>query len=306
MNLNIALLGHLNEHLLASKSPVYLQKYRYSIEQFITYLRRNFLPITTDSLTQENIQNYLLWGLKERKWGKYTLHTYYTLIGVFCNWLIKKGELATNPLDQIQKPKLPSGTPQALSESEIVSLLQAVTKLPYVYGFSKIRNIALVATFIFTGIRRSELIGLKVEDVDLVNKFIFIRHGKGDKQREVPIEEVTLLPILQEYSEYRKRLGRANTYFFNGQWAGFKENNKLGAGAINNLFKKVSKMMKKRIHAHKLRHSFATWVLDREGDLFTLKELMGHANIRTTSIYLSASKRKKVEVIGKLKLMQEV
>jgi integrase len=91
-------------------------------------------------------------------------------------------------------------------------------------------------------------------------------------------------------------------YFFTGTWAGIKENNALTKGGLSKIFSKLSKSLNKRIYPHQLRHSFATLVIDKNGDLFTLKELLGHSNIKTTAIYLSATKRKKIEVISKLHL----
>ncbi len=302
MDIKTALIQYINYLFIAGRSPDTLKHYQYVNETFIKWLELKFLPLKFESLNKEILMEYLIEGIRIRKWSKNTQWTNYEKLNVFFKWSIKQTYLQVNPLEGIPRPKIPATVPKALSEDEILELLRVASKKSSKYQFTNIRNRALIATFIFTGIRRSELINLKVEDVDLINSFLFVRNGKGGKNREIPIEQSILKPILEEYSNYRQNLKRVGKYFFTGTWAGIKENNALTKGGLSKIFSKLSKSLNKRIYPHQLRHSFATLVIDKNGDLFTLKELLGHSNIKTTAIYLSATKRKKIEVISKLHL----
>lgn len=301
MDLKTTLIGFINDGILGGKSPITLNRYKYCISFFFDYLKKQFLSLDTSSLTSDNLQGFFIYGLKERGWNKVTYVTKYIKLHAYLNWLVKKGIITANPLDGLPKPKMPPRFPKSLNEQEVIELLRATTRLKTNYGFARIRNKAIIATLIFTGLRKSELLNLKCKDVDLVNNFIFVENGKGNKSREVPLEPEILKPILLEYAEYRNRLGRANNYFFNGQWAGVRENNQMGYTVLDRLFRELTRLMNKRIHAHQLRHTFATTLLEKtEGDIYTLQQLMGHSDISTTTIYLSSTRKRKVSAIASL------
>src|SRR5690606_11033984 len=128
-------------------------------------------------------------------------------LSAYFNWALKKGIIQFNPLAEIPKPKLPPRFPKALPEADLLEVLRAVTKLPAKYTFTAIRNKALICTFIFSGLRKTELLNLQLTDIDMSNGFIFVKQGKGLKDREVPIETTILKPILIEYIQHRERLG---------------------------------------------------------------------------------------------------
>ncbi len=304
VDLDILVISYINDGILAGKTPMTINRQRYAIKLLLDYLKLQFLPITTVSVTKESLERFIVYGINIRKWKKITQWTMHQKLSSFFNWCVKKDYLSSNPMLDIPKPKVVSQPPKALNEQEILFVLREVSAIKSKYHFINLRNKAIVATFLFTGLRKSELLNLRYEDVDLNNGFIFVKNGKGGKDREVPIEPSTLMPVLEEYVDYRNMLGRAYTYFFTGSWAGSKENNRLSVSNLDKLFRYLSEKCKKRIHAHKLRHSFATMLLDRTGDIYTLKELMGHSNISTTCIYLSSTRRKKVEAISTLKLSQ--
>lgn len=305
MDLQTALIGYINDGVLSGKTPETLRKTSYALEYFFDYLTKEFRPLTLEELSKENIEGFFIYGIQQKKWSRFTHITYYIKLHAFGNWLVRKKHIESNPMVDVPKPKQPPRFPKSMTELETIELLQAVAKLPTSYGFTKTRNKAIIAALIFTGLRKSELLDLKVRDVDLVNNLIFVEMGKGQKSREVPIETTILKPILVEYMEYRERLGRADNYFFNGQWAGVRVKNKMSYTVLDRLFRDLSKLLKKRVHAHKLRHTFATLVLDRTGDVYTLQQLMGHTNIATTTIYLNSTRRKKVEAIGTLNLLKK-
>ena len=303
MDIETCLIYFIDDGILAEKSPATLKGYRYSVNALLHYTKNKFLPQVITSITPDLLSKFFLEGIKIRKWNKYTHWTHYKNLNAFLNWCVKKEKIASNPLQKIPKPKLPVQSPKSLNEDEIKQVLRTVASIPSKYYFPTLRNKAVIAMIVFTGIRKSELINLRESDVNLLDGFITIESGKGNKRREIPIEELTLKPILLDYWEYRNKLNKYSQWFFNGTFSnrGIKDN-KLSVSALDAIFKKLSNLCKKRIHAHKLRHSFATLFLDKTDDIYTLQQLMGHSSISTTCIYLSSSRKKKIEAISKLKL----
>lgn len=302
MDLQTSLIYFINDGVLAGKSPTTLKCYQYNTKLFFDYIRNNFLPMELGSCSRETLEHFMIYGLKIKKWSRIYHWSVYQKLHVYFNWCVKKELLEVNPLKEIPKPKMPQLLPKSLNEQEVITLLRTVSNMKTCFHFTTLRNRALVACFIFTGLRKNEMINLKIEDVDLDNGFIQVERGKGGKRREVPIEELTLKPLLLEYTQYKIRLGKISEWFFNGTFNGRNLDNKIAVSTVDRLFTKLSKLTNKRVSAHKLRHSFATLLLDKTGDIYTLKELMGHSNIATTCVYLSSTRRKKVEVINQLRL----
>lgn len=303
MEIQNALSNFINDGLIAGKSRNTLLGYQYTIKSLIKYITGVFVPQHLKNIDKTVLTDYFLYGIKDRKWNKYTQWTMYRNLNAFFNWTVRQTYLPINPLIGIPKPKMPQQLPKSLNEKEVRLLLYTVAHLPSPYPFYRIRNKAVIATFLFTGIRKSELVNLRESDVDLVNGFMQIENAKGGKRREIPIEQHTLKPVLEEYREHKVRTNKTSEWFFNGTFTNRGENdNKLTVTTIDRLFRHLSKVLNKRIYAHKLRHSFATLLLDKTGDIYTLKELMGHSDIKTTCVYLSTTRRKKVEAISMMQL----
>jgi site-specific recombinase XerD len=304
MDIQSALNVFINDGILAQKSPSTLKGYQYSVNSLIKYTKLQFISQDISNLNENVLTGYVVNGIKFLKWNKYTQWTQYKNLNGFFNWCMRKTFIQINPLLNLPKPRMPQQLPKSLNEKELLVLLRIVSNMPVTYHFYKLRNKAVISTFLFTGLRRSELINLKTSDVDLINGFIVVEHGKGDKRREIPIEQSTLKPILEEYINYRTKLLKTSEWFFNGTFRGRGQNdNKMAISTLDRLFHYLSKLCGKRIYAHKLRHSFATLFLDKTGDLFILKELLGHSSIKTTCIYLSTTRQKKTEAINKMSLI---
>jgi len=305
MDIQTTLLSFINDGILAQKSHSTLKGYQYSVNSLLQYIKQQFISQDIAGLDETVLTGYFINGIKIRKWNKYTHWTMYKNLNGFFNWCVRKDFMKINPILNIPKPKMPQQLPKSLSEKEALILLKIVANMPTNYHFYRLRNKAVISTFLFTGLRKSELINLKLTDVDLINGFISVEHGKGDKSREIPIEQSTLKPVLEEYLDYRNRILKTSRWFFNGTFVGRGENdNKLAVSTVDRLFWRLSKLLHKRVYAHKLRHTFATLLLEKTGDIYVLKELLGHSNIKTTCIYLSTTRQKKTEAINKLILNQ--
>jgi len=304
MDIQTFLVYFINDGILTGKSKATLKGYKHSINSLLQYIKQQFISQDKDALTSDILGSYFLDGIKVKKWSKYSVWTAYKNLNVFLNWMTKKGFIANNPLKDVPKPKMPQFFPKALNQQDAIKLLKIVANLPSMYPFYTFRNKAVVSMFLFTGVRKNELINLKDKDVDLINCFIQVECGKGGKRREIPIEQKTLKPVLMEYHEYRERICKTSEWFFNGTFAGRGVNdNKLAISTVDRLFWRLSAILHKRIYAHKLRHSFANLLLEKTGDIYVLKELLGHADIKTTCVYLSTTRGKKTEAISKLDFM---
>ncbi|QMU65268.1 MAG: tyrosine-type recombinase/integrase [Flavobacteriaceae bacterium] len=206
-----------------------------------------------------------------------------TLI-VFFRWCIKKGYLETNFAETIEVPKLEKSLPKAIKRKEALLLLEVAYNYPYTHQFLKYRNHAIFSMFLLTGLRKSELLNLKLTDVDLENLTVFVRQGKGNKDRIVPMS-YTLAQSLKRYLLERKKQRKTCSEFFtsSNRNKGYSEN---GLKLLVNQLRQASGIY---FTIHTLRHTFATLMLEGGCDIFSLSKMMGHSDIKTTTIYLSAT-----------------
>lgn len=184
----------------------------------------------------------------------------------------------------MEMPKTEKKLPPKLTKQEALRLLEIVYNYPYPYTYQRYRNYAIFATFVYAGLRKSELLRLKMVDVDLANQSIYIHQGKGSKDRIVPIS-TTLFGILKRYLDHRARLNKTCPEFFTSlnRNMGFTET---GMKRVVEFARKASGIP---FSVHKLRHTFATLMLEGGCDIFSLSKMLGHSDIKTTTIYLAAS-----------------
>lgn len=235
-------------------------------------------------VNDDNVRALFYWGRTERNWSVNTFIVYHKTLLVFFRWCVKQGCMEKNPILDIEIPKKESRLPIKLTKQTALRLLEIIYNYPYEYRFLRYRNHAIFSTFLFTGLRKQELLNLKFTDVDVENLTIFVKQGKGNKDRVVPIS-YTLAQTLKKYKDERKRLHKTNPEFFcslRGD-VGFTEN------GLKKLVEQVRKSSKVFFTVHKLRHTFATLMLEGGCDIYSLSKMMGHSDIKTTTIYLSAS-----------------
>lgn len=240
-------------------------------------------------LNELELSDFMFWGMKEQSWKERTLMAYYNSLNSFFNWCVKKQALEVNPLKNIPRPKLPQQLPKALSQADAVRLFECVQIMPVPKEykppiFHKRRNIAIFAMFLFTGIRRQELIDLKFTDINLEEETVSVRDGKGGKDRIIPMSPELKLH-LQKYIEEREKLEITASPFFISHH--YQTN--ISDSTLKRLFKRVIELSGIHFSAHKLRHTFATLMVRAKCDVLALSKMMGHSSIKTTMIYMSAS-----------------
>lgn len=238
-----------------------------------------------DQVTEDNIRALFYHGRSERKWSSATYISYYFTLSVFFSWCIGQKLIQFNPVKNLEIPKLEKRIPANLNEQEALKLLEVTYNYPYPYEFLRYRNHAIFSMFIFSGLRRSELLKLKFADVDIDNLSIHVIQGKGNKDRYVPMS-TKLAQILKRYIPERKKLNKTCPEFF----VSFNRNQGYTENGIKRLVVQMRKASSIYFSIHKLRHTFATLMLEGGCDIFSLSKMMGHSDIKTTTIYLAASK----------------
>ncbi len=242
--------------------------YRVDLEEF-----ENFSAgASILSIDYLHLRNFLA-HLKERNLKSRSLARKLSSLRSFFRFLHREGHIKENPSLLLLTPKINKSLPKFLSEEEMVQLVEAP-------DFQKIagkRDRAILETLYSTGLRVSELVGLNLNDVDLISNIVKAR-GKGKKERLVPIGEKAV-QALRVYLDGRKVNSQA--IFLN------KSGTRLSGRSIRNIINKciLSTSVKMNVSPHVLRHSFATHLLNRGADLRCVQELLGHVNLSTTQIY---------------------
>ncbi len=253
-------------------------------KQVIGYYARSAHITLIEEVTSENIRAMFYHGRMERHWNPNTFLHYHKSLVVFFRWCVKEGHMEANPATDIEVPKLEKKLPPKLTRQDTLRLLEVVDNYPYENAFLRHRNHALFSTFIFAGLRKQELLHLKFADVDIENMSIFVRQGKGNKDRVIPMS-YTLAQSLRRYMEERNRLNKTCPEFF----ASLSHNTGYTESGLKRLVVQVCKASGLTFGIHKLRHTFATLMLEGGCDIYSLSKMMGHSDIKTTTIYLYAS-----------------
>lgn len=235
-------------------------------------------------LDEKIIRSFMHEMSRERAWSPKTFRLYWQYMKSFFDWAIKEQIIKKNPLVGIDRPKLPSRLPRCLDTEDTLKVLTHARWCEWYYAIEKTRNEAILAVFIFTGVRLSELINLKTEDVNLETEEIFVEQGKNKKDRMIAIH-ARLLPILRGYVIDRKKRGKPSKWFFTS----VRSDKRLTPRDVRAIFKKISVISGIKITPHMLRHTFGKLCVDANVNLRTIQQMMGHSDISTTQIYTFVS-----------------
>ena len=191
----------------------------------------------------------------------------------YFNWLLRHGRIVASPAASLRAPKSPRKLPQVLDADEASRLVEVRTDVPL-----GLRDRALLELFYSSGLRLSELCGLRWPDLDLASGFVTVL-GKGSKQRKVPVGSHARRAIEAWRDEQKPA---RDAFVFPG-----RNGNAISQRAVQIRMKVLAQRqgLFKNVHPHMLRHSFASHILESSGDLRGVQELHGHADIATTQIY---------------------
>lgn len=256
---------------------------------------RGFSPRTVKSYLHY-INNFLIWSNKQPKYIKAvdvrnyleklaranrsssTLNTAYSALQFYFGKIMYRRFFI-----HIPRAKKPQKLPQVLTKAEIIRLLGTITN---------VKHKLLVALMYSSGLRISEVIKLKVKDLDFANQILYVRQGKGNKDRQTLLP-TSLLDVLQKYTSCHD----ANEYVFISNRGGY-----LSQRAVQKVFSNALKQanIKKDATCHSLRHSFATHLLENGTDIRYIQELLGHKRLATTQIYTKVANNKLKDISSPL------
>ena len=227
-----------------------------------------------------HIRSYLAW-LNHENYARRTIARRISSLRSFYKFLLREEYVGQNPFTKVRTPKLDKRLPVFLEETEIDSLLDLPDATPL-----GLRDQAVLEMLYATGCRVSELAGLRLADVDLSGLFVLL-HGKGNKDRIVPIGHTCKDAFLRYYVQSRSPLMakyhvEEHQYVFVNNRGGV-----LTDRSVRRILDKyVQKLaLQKNVSPHTIRHTFATHLLEHGADLRAVQELLGHASLSTTQIY---------------------
>ncbi|MCG0274599.1 MAG: tyrosine recombinase XerC [Thermosediminibacteraceae bacterium] len=267
-----------------------LKAYANDLGQFLEYLEQNKISetMTLKDVTHLDIRGFLAY-LKEKGVDKKTIARKLSALRSFFKYLSSEGLVTEDPTRIIQGMKLPKKLPLFLYPAEIEALLSAPGK--DVLG---IRDKALMELLYATGVRVSELVSIKLKDVNMGANFIIV-YGKGSRERVVFFGSKaaeSLDEYLKKSRPYLVKNLSCEYLFLNKN--GTRLTDRSVRRIIDKYVKKLS--LNKNVSPHTLRHTFATHMLNNGADLKTVQELLGHVSLSTTQIYTHVTKERLKEV----------
>ena len=257
-----------------------ITSYNNDLTSFLTFLEGEFEYSKLEKVHYSQIRSWIV-ELVENKISNNSINRKVSSLKSFYKFLIKIKVVKVNPLQKHRSLKVSKRVNVPFSEKEINEVLIALNEKD---DFISLRNRLIIELLYATGIRRSELIELKISNIDLKHNVIKVL-GKRNKERYIPIIKI-LQNTINEYLNKRKEFTSENKYLFITE-KGNKLYGTLVYRLINNYFSSVSTKVKKSPHV--LRHAFATHLLNEGADLNAVKELLGHSSLASTQVYTNSS-----------------
>jgi len=263
---------------LEKKNSVHtLTAYRADLLAFADFISTTYGQEDLKEINYSQVRSWIV-QLVEQGLSNNSINRKISSLKAYYRFLLKTGQLEVSPLAKHKALKTSRKLQVPFSETEVDHALQQIPA----EGFEELRNKLMVELFYSTGIRRSELIEIKLGDMDLAGKILKVK-GKGNKERFIPLL-ASVAATARDYLKEREAIQKSDSegYFFLTS-AGVKMYDSLVYRTINNYFRGVSSKLKKSPHI--LRHSFATHLLNQGAHLNAVKELLGHSSLAATQVY---------------------
>ena len=251
------------------KSPRTVGAYRWTLARFLRALEDDAAPTAAAKITREHLYGYL---------GRFTelaadtRHRYFREVRCFFNWLVDSEYIEGSPFRGMKNIRLPQRIVQPFSESDITALLAACDESPL-----GVRDRAMLLTLLDSGLRCSETVQLELADLDLAAGRLLVRFGKGNKQRVVPFA-ATCRTALMAYLDLRGSEPGPLFVASNGHGQLMP-----GVALQPNGLKQMLRRLGRRtglakVHAHRFRHTFATWAIEHDARELDVQYLLGHSS----------------------------
>lgn len=242
-------------------SPNTIKTYITSNTLFLEWVKKQ-----PEQITEQDVKDYLGYLIdKEISYSSIALKK--AALKFLFDEILKKG------IVNLKTPKIPKRVPVILTRDEVKKLIDSA---------GSYKSKVMIQFLYSSGLRLSELINLKVNDLEIKEKIGWVRRGKGSKDRMFILSDM----IIKELEKYMLTLEPDEKYLFPGEKGHVSARNV--QKIVDNATERAG--LKKKVHPHMLRHCFATHLLDAGVDIRKIQELLGHANLQTTQIYTSISK----------------
>jgi len=262
--------------VLKAYSPSTIQTYMNEVTQFLQTIKDH----SADAFTAQRIKDYLQFCFETLHLSENTLHSRINALKFYYEQVLGKDKFFW----EIPRPKKPAILPKLLNEDELRRLFNAL---------SNKKHKAMLFTAYSAGLRVSEIVNLKIADIDSKRMQIFVQRAKGKKDRYVNLSPL-VLDILRKYMSTYKPCPKM--YLFESE----QTLTAYPIRTVQQIFAaaRLKAGIAKTVGIHSLRHSFATHLLDKGTDIRYIKDLLGHFNIKTTERYLHVSKQQLVNIIS--------
>ena len=277
-------LNYMTLELNMSKNTI--KNYMLDLKKFKEYMSFKSIKTPVD-VTNNDIHNFCVYINNELKLNNNSQSRILSALHSFFEYLILSEKLKTNPIDHISRPIYIKKLPDVLSINEIERILNVID----ISSESGIRDYSIIELLYSCGLRVSELTNICLDDLFFDENFIRV-NGKGNKQRMIPVCDVAIETVKRYIKEVRCYKIK-NTKEYNSRFLFVnKSGSKLSRVMIFKIIKKYILLadIKKNIHPHTFRHSFATHLIEGGADLRAVQTMLGHESITTTEIYTHLSK----------------
>ena len=273
------------------KSTKTISWYSANLKSFRNYLKYRHLPDSLDTFDTKLLREYVLYLMKRTRYSGHpytpaktellssaTIHGHVRTLRAFFNWLVVEGMAQNNPTKDLKPPKVSRKVVSTLSDEEIGAILNTFSTSP-----SDVRNQTIFMLLLDTGLRISELVNLKMDDVHMDEGYLKVM-GKGKKERIVPIGNNAQRALQRYLFRFRPKPNNpvTNNVFLSTSSQPLTEN------SMKLMFTRLAhRSGVYRLHAHLCRHTFATRFLINGGDVFSLQQILGHSTLEMVRHYVN-------------------
>lgn len=271
------------------KSPKTIEWYIAFIDRFRRFLESNKMPLTLEEIQKVHIRAFIHYlqaeartPFKNRPLSSATVQGYVRSLKAFFAWVVREEYLDINPMSKIPVPKATIKILNTFSREQITDMLNVCQK----YNDTGYRNLTIILLFLDTGLRASELIGISLDDINLEDGLIKIRHAKGNKERQVPVGSLVQKSLWKYINHYRPKpvTPEIRQLFLRDYGIPLTMN---GLQQMVRRYGVQAGISGVRCSCHTFRHTFAKNYILNGGDIFSLQRILGHSSLASVRTYLN-------------------
>jgi site-specific recombinase XerD len=271
------------------KSPRTVEWYTTFLDRFLGFLERKDYPTAVNHVTRKHIRDFIRYLQVEARVPRTgtplstaTIQGYIRTLKAFFSWAIREEYIDSNPMTAIAMPKSQTKIINTFTEDQIAELSDVCLQS----SLNGCRDLVIILLFLDSGLRVSELVSIDLDDINLSEGHIFIKHGKGQKERIIPVGSIVQKSLWKYINVYRpKPLTDSVTRLFLTS-TGLP----LSGNAVQQMVRRLARhagITGVRCSPHTFRHSFAKKYIVNGGDIFSLQRILGHSSLASVRLYLN-------------------